>query len=100
MLEKENELINDIEASIKHCACQVYCKQWWTQFLTCNIHSHKMEPIWAKCQSNFVPQFKENKAIKYCKMCETCRRIKTNLHVYCVKYDKFHKLITDLHESS
>ena len=32
-------------------------------------------------------------------MCETCRRIKTNLHVYCVKYDKFHKLITDLHQS-
>ena len=26
MLEKQNKLINDIEASIKHCIYQIYCK--------------------------------------------------------------------------
>ena len=26
MLEKQNKLINDIKASIKHCICQIYFK--------------------------------------------------------------------------
>ena len=26
MLEKQNKLISDVEASIKHCRYQIYCK--------------------------------------------------------------------------
>ena len=32
-------------------------------------------------------------------MWETCRHIKTNVHVDCINHDKFNKLITDLHPS-
>ena len=58
-----------------------------------------MEPLCANCQHKFIPQFKYNRTIQYYKMCETCRPIKTNINVDCINYDKFNKLITDLHES-
>ena len=58
-----------------------------------------MEPLCSKCQNKFIPQFKFNKTIQYYKMCESCRPIKTNINVDCINYDKFNKLITDLHES-
>ena len=32
-------------------------------------------------------------------MCDTCRPSKTNINADCINYDKFSKLITDLHES-
>ena len=57
-----------------------------------------MEPVYAKCHNKFIPQFKCNKTIQYYKMCETCRPIKTNVHVDCITYDKFNKLITALHQ--
>ena len=50
-----------------------------------------MEPVCSKCQDKIIPQFY--------KMCETCKPIKTNINVDCIKYDKFKKLITYLHQS-
>ena len=58
-----------------------------------------MEPLCAKCQHKFIPQFKYNTTTQYYKKCDSCRPIKSNMNVDCINYDKFNKLITDLHES-
>ena len=60
-----------------------------------------MEPFCANCQNKFIPQFKYNKSIRRYEMCETCRTMETNIYIYvdCINYDKFNKLITDLHVS-
>ena len=58
-----------------------------------------MEPLCSNCQNKFIPQFKYNKTIQYYKMCDSCTSIKTNINVDSINYDKFNKLIGDLHES-
>ena len=55
-------------------------------------------PVCAKCQNRFAPQLRYNKTIQYYKMCEACRPIKTNIDID-INYDKFNKLITDIHQS-
>ena len=64
-----------------------------------SIYKHNMEPVCAKCQNKFIPQFKYNKTLQHYKMCETCRPIKTNINVDCINFDKFDKLTTDLRQS-
>ena len=58
-----------------------------------------MEAVCSKCQNWFLPQFQDNKTIQCYRMCDTCRPRNTNINVDCINYDKFNKLITDLHES-
>ena len=57
------------------------------------------EPHCANCQHKFTPPFKYNRTTQYYKMCDSCRPRKSNINVDCISYDKFNKLITDLHES-
>ena len=56
-----------------------------------------MEAVCLKCQTP-ISQFKDNKALQYHKMCDTCRTRKTNIDVDCSSCDKFNQLITQLHE--
>ena len=58
-----------------------------------------METVCSNCKNSLISQLESNKVIQYYKTRDTCRPIKTHIHVDCVNYEKFNKLITDLHQS-
>ena len=61
MLENENKFIGDIEASIKRCTYQIYCKLWIVKIVISIfnvIYINVMEPMCSTCKNKFIPQFK------------------------------------------
>ena len=64
-----DKLISDIEASIKRCIYQIYCKLWWLQlfsyFYFCIIYINIIWKQYVQNAQTIKPQ--------YYKMCDTCR---------------------------